>query len=334
MKENDIRPKDLMKLKEPALQHDIDFMKNRMNEFEVSNCPCCNSLHHNFWDEKNSFKYDQCNDCKTVFMNPRPGEILLGEFYRQSKNYEFWAKHIFPASDSIRKERIFKPRAEKVINFWKKYNGSLTGRFLEVGAAYGTFCEAIRDHGVFKEIIAVEPTPELAKKCRAKNLVTHEETIEELTIESNSVDLLACFEVIEHLANPIAFVEKVSNFLRPGGIFVCSCPNSRSLSMLEIKSYAREVDHEHLNYFNPDSLSLLVKKNGFEVLEVETPGLLDVDLMKNIYKEMEPTIRDERFGGFLKFIIQNSEQKSLETLQSFIREAGLSSHMWIVCKKL
>lgn len=334
MKENDIRPKDLMKLKEPALQHDIDFMKGKMNKFKKTNCPCCGSSNLHSWDEKNDFHYDECNECKTIFMNPRPDEVILDEFYRQSKNYEFWAKYIFPASDDVRRERIFKPRANKVYEIWKKHSGGKAQRFLEVGAAYGTFCEAIRDLKIFEDIIAVEPTPELAKKCREKGFQTYEETIEKLAIEPGSVDMMACFEVIEHLADPRAFVAKTAVFLKEGGLFVCTCPNGRSLGMQEVKARAREVDHEHLNYFNPDSLSLLMKNSGFEILEVETPGLLDVDLLKNIYKEMSKDDQEAKFGGFLKYIVSLEDKTLIDSFQEFIQKAKLSSHMWIICKKI
>ena len=39
---------------------------------------------------------------------------------------------------------------------------------LEIGAAYGFFVEAVKKLKLFKKIIAVEPTPDLAAKLRKK----------------------------------------------------------------------------------------------------------------------------------------------------------------------
>ena len=35
---------------------------------------------------------------------------LLHEFYSQSKNYAFWNEFVFPATEEMRRERIFRPR--------------------------------------------------------------------------------------------------------------------------------------------------------------------------------------------------------------------------------
>lgn len=332
MKENDIRPQDLMKLKEPALKHDIDYMKSRIPEFKISPCPCCQSSEVTRWDEKNDFTYDECLRCSTIYMNPRPDESILEDFYKQSKNYEFWAKYIFPASDDVRRERIFKPRAEKLKAYWDKYNSGEGNRFLEIGAAYGTFCEAVRSLGVFKEIMAVEPTPELAKRCREKGFKTFEDTVEKLDLPKDSVDIVACFEVIEHLASPKVFIEQITGYLAPGGLFICSCPNGKSVGMLEFGALAREVDHEHINYFNPSSLSFLFKNAGLEVLEVSTPGLLDVDIMSNLFKELTDAQR-ACVGGFTKQILTQGNKETKDEFQRFVASINFSGHMWIVGKK-
>ena len=37
----------------------------------------------------------------------------------------------------------------------------------------------------------------------------------------------------------------------------------------------------HLNFFNPDSIQLLLQRCGFAVVEIKTPGQLDMDILKN-----------------------------------------------------
>src|SRR5512133_2631310 len=94
--ENDIRPKDLMKLKEPALEHDKQFLRDKRHLFVSCVCPACDSDDPVAWGEKEGFKYAKCRNCATVYMNPRATEDILEEFYKQSQNYEFWNKYIFP----------------------------------------------------------------------------------------------------------------------------------------------------------------------------------------------------------------------------------------------
>ena len=39
-----------------------------------------------------------------------------------------------------------------------------------------------------------------------------------------------------------------------------------------------------INYFNPKSVEFLAKRAGFKVMDVITPGVLDVDILMNRYR--------------------------------------------------
>lgn len=329
-KENDIRPNNLMELKKPALDHDIKFLQDRIPSFVSTNCIACISENHALWAVKNLFSYRKCNDCQTIFMSPRPDENTLGEFYKQSQNYAFWNKYIFPATDVIRKQKIFIPRAENTIAICEKY-GVTGGTLLEVGAAFGTFCEAVREKNFFQRIVAVEPTPSLAQTCRQKGIETFEQTIEELTFPKGGADVVASFEVIEHLGDPGKFLQLSVEVLNKGGLFICTCPSGTGLGTVVLKEKAKVVDHEHINYFNPLSLPILLRRHGLEVIDVSTPGELDVDLLKNDYEQ-----NPELFEGqhFFRYLFEKSSPEDLFDFQEFIKKILMSSHLWVVARKI
>ncbi|EKD29070.1 MAG: 3-demethylubiquinone-9 3-methyltransferase [uncultured bacterium] len=326
MQEKDIRPESLMNLKIPALKHDIRYLRKKKTQFIKINCPACGLSTCEHWSKKAGFNYEKCLNCRTIFMNPRATEGMLQEFYLQSKNYKFWNKHIFPASENVRKEKIFKPRLEKIIQLCKKYKIE-NGILLEIGAAFGTFCEIAKDSGFFRKIIAVEPTPSLAYSCRARGIDTIESTVENLKIDKNSVDIIINFEVIEHLFNPLKFITQSVDFLKRDGIFICTCPNGEGIGTLVLKEKANYVNHEHLNYFNPFSIEMLLKNCGLSVLEINTPGELDIDNLNNTLKENK-TILDKQI--FIKHILTNCSDNTKNNFQSFLKQNMLSSHLWIV----
>lgn len=328
-KEKDIRPENLMELKKPALEHDKKYLFDRIPEFVSVDCVACGSKNHVFWAEKEGFNYNECINCGTIFMTPRADEKTIGDFYKQSKNYAFWNEFIFPTTDAVRKEKIFIPRAVKSIEYCKKY-GVTGGVLVEIGSAFGTYCQAIQDQNYFQRIIAVEPTPGLAQTCRDKKIETIEKTVEELDLEEGIADVVANFEVIEHLVNPRNFIEKAIKFLRVGGLFICTCPSGTGLGTLVLKEKARVVDHEHINYFNPKSLPLLLSECGLETLEVTTPGELDVDLLFNEYNENPSDFEDNKF---FKQLFENKKNACFAEFQKFLKENLLSSHMWVVARK-
>ena len=82
----------------------------------------------------------------------------------------------------------------------------------------------------------------------------------------------------------------------------------------------------HLNFFNPKSINLLLEKVGFEVIEVNTPGKLDIDIMHNNKKH----VKDKFWKDFLEY----SDKKEKQVMQKYLSDNRLSSHMMTVCRKV
>ena len=81
----------------------------------------------------------------------------------------------------------------------------------------------------------------------------------------------------------------------------------------------------HLNFFNPKSVKILLKKIGFEVLEISTPGKLDIDIIANNIDK----VKDKFWKNFIEY----SNEREKEKMQKFITENQLSSHMMVVVRK-
>ena len=328
--ENDIRPADLMKGQEEAVLQDIEFLQDHKDQFVTVTCPACDAAESRPKYHKYSFDYQECVNCSTVYMNPRPSAELLGEFYARSVNYDYWNAYIFPASEETRRQRIFIPRVDRVLEYCDKY-GSGKQSMLEVGAGFGTFCEEMQSRNTFGRIVAIEPTPSLSETCRSKAIETIEQPIEEVVIPENELfDLVVNFEVIEHLFSPKNFIRKCADFLNTGGLFVVTCPNGSGFDIVTLKEVSKTIDHEHLNYLNPASLSHLLETCGFEVLEVLTPGILDAELVRNAVLEGNFSLEG---NDFLEQILFKNWKTSGDSFQQFLVDNKLSSNMWIIARK-
>ena len=326
--EEQIRPSALMRDKEKCLEADFNFLLSQPERWQKVRCPVCEDHVFSCFGEKRGIVYVKCDRCQMVYTNPRPSMELLRDFYVQSQNYAYWNDHIFPASETVRREKIFRPRAERILGYCQRF-GKRGGALLEVGAAFGTFCEEMRSLNWFDRIVAIEPTPNLAETCRKRGLEVLETSIEEAP-QQEIADVVTAFEVIEHLFCPNDFIAKCRDLLTPSGILVITCPNVSGFDLLTLGVLSGSFDHEHLNYFSPSTLSSLLKRNGFDILAAETPGALDVELVRKTTLTNAGLLDHQ---PFLKEVILTRYEELAGPFQTFLAEHHLSSHLWVVARK-
>jgi SAM-dependent methyltransferase len=326
LRETELRPEALMQGQAEAFARDVERLRLRLPEFVDTACPACGGADREPAFTGFGFAYASCLDCRTLYMNPRPSPRIMGEYYSDSENYRYWAEHIFPASEDARREKIHRPRLERIVEYCRRY-GVAGDTLIEVGPGFGTFAALARDSGAFGRVLAVERTPEMAQSCRDRGLEVLECGVEEVG-ESLAADVAVSFEVVEHLFAPRDFVAKFSRILRPGGLLVLTCPNGLGFEVAELGGAAPAVDPEHVNLFNPDSLRRMVEECGFEFLESSTPGKLDAELVR------KAMLDGRHVGGpFLRRVLLDEWERLGGPFQQFLAGHGLSSHMWLVARR-
>ena len=121
MKENEIRPDKFQNELKRLMEIDASRMLSKLDNFVFVLCPACDSESFDSLFEKYKLKYNHCNECETIFISPRPTVDILNYFYKGSPNYKFWNENIFPATRDIRRKKLFRPRAKKIIEIINSY---------------------------------------------------------------------------------------------------------------------------------------------------------------------------------------------------------------------
>jgi 2-polyprenyl-3-methyl-5-hydroxy-6-metoxy-1,4-benzoquinol methylase len=328
LSESEICPDALLAGQEAAFARDIERLKARRAEFVSVPCPACGADESRTAFEKWTFRYAACTRCGTLYLSPRPSPAVLADYYAHSENYRYWAEHIFPASEATRREKIHRPWLQRVRSYCDRFLVP-QGTLLEVGAGFGTFAALAQESGAFRSVVAVEPTPEMAEACRRRGLHVLAQRIEEIGDEI-AADVVVSFEVIEHLFEPRRFVAGCAARLAPGGLLVLSCPNGQGFDVATLGAASLAADVEHVNLFNPASLSRLVEAHGFEVLEVETPGRLDAEFVRTAAQKGEIDLDGQ---PFLKRVLLDEWDRFGWPFQQFLAANGLSSHMWLAARR-
>jgi SAM-dependent methyltransferase len=296
------------------------------NRCEDLNCPACSSDQSVFEFEKFGFKYDLCNHCGTLFVNPRPKLEYLEDFYINSPSSRFWIEEFFKPVAEARREKIFRPRAEHVARLIDLSGEVVVG---DIGAGFGLFLEELSKINPSVKSVAIEPSPEMAEICRAKDFEVLEFIIEKIEGHDGRFDMLCSFELFEHLHTPRSMIASAFKLLKPGGSFLLTTLNCRGFDIQLMWEKSKSVfPPHHLNFCNLESLSSLLQDVGFEVIQAETPGVLDWDIIEgNLKREQFSTDR------FWTLVAEHSTDECKQELQSWITKNKLSSHMRILARK-
>jgi len=136
--------------------------------------------------------------------------------------------------------------------------------------------------------------------------------------------------MFEHLHDPPAFAQKAFKLLKPSGYLYLTTLNGLGfdIQLLWERSKCLTPPH-HLNFFNPQSIRLLLEEIGFSSVEVSTPGQLDWDIVEGSYRleAIDP-------GRFFKMVSKYGSLQAKKELQSWISSNNLSSHMRIIAQKI
>ena len=147
---------------------------------------------------------------------------------------------------------------------------------LDVGCGAGLLAEPLRRLGA--TVTGIDASPEVIAVAR-----DHSTTVGlEIDYCSGDVqqldgqfDLITCMEVIEHVADPAAFIRALANRLAANGLLIMSTPNATGLSkflMITVGEGLGRIPkgtHDFDKFITPDRLKILLGDVGLECVDVE-----------------------------------------------------------------
>lgn len=322
--EDAIRPERTRAARAAALAEDVARLLRRRAEFRTAACPACAGAASRLCFEKHGLAWTRCDACGTAFMNPRPTAAIMADYYAHSALYALWAAEVFPAVAAARRASIHAPRLD-YLRATRDRLAAGRGLLLEVGAGDGGFSRLVAEERAYDAVVALEPTVARPEGLDPR-IAWRGERIEELPDDAlPPVDAVVSYETIEHLLEPRAFVAGCARRLRPGGLLVLTCPGGSGFEVETLGAAAPAVQPEHLNLFTPAALAELLAACGLEVVEVTTPGRLDVELVRTALREGRAELGPGE--AFLRRVLLEEPERLAAPFQQFLAANGLSSHL-------
>lgn len=328
MKEADIRPQALLDEFFAYMKADAVRLAARRADFVEVACPGCGGHDAAGAFEKDGFPYKECRGCGSLFASPRPAPGALIDYAMHSRAVEFWSTHFYRQTAEARRAQIFRPRAGIVADLVR--NGTARGgTFVDVGAGYGLFLQEIAATGAFTDVRGIEPDRRLAQVCRDEGFDTVETWVEDMAPGTMQADVATAFEVIEHTFDPEAFIRACGALVKPGGILLFTTLTISGFDLQTLWQHSRQISPpQHLNFLSTAGIEALTRRAGLEVVELATPGQLDVDIVRNA-AAADPGLD---IGRFARTIVSGSEDLRRD-FQTFLRDHRLSSHVRCIARR-
>jgi 2-polyprenyl-3-methyl-5-hydroxy-6-metoxy-1,4-benzoquinol methylase len=213
-------------------------------------------------EEKIFKELTRCKNCGLVyydnFKNVDLRDLYQEKYFKGEEYYNY-------EKDKKIIQRNFLCRLREIRKFIK--NGSL----FEIGCAYGFFLDLAKKYFTVQGIdIAKYPT-NYARKELGLNVSTGHYTEYAL---NEKFDIFCLWDTIEHLQSPECFIRKIHSELNVGGyLFLTTGDIGSSLAKIRGKRWRMIHPPTHLSYFSTDTIKELLKKHGFEVVEITHPGV-------------------------------------------------------------
>lgn len=139
-------------------------------------------------------------------------------------------------------------------------------KVLDVGCGSGRFLSSLNFLPI-KARHAVDFSPLAIRECEAKGLPSHCGSIESALgagfVAMQSLDAVTSFHCLEHVEQPVEFVEQMLSLLKPGGSLWVSTPNSPMSFESEWFDVLNHPPH-HLGRWNPTAYRALARRLGCE----------------------------------------------------------------------
>ncbi len=213
----------------------------------------------------------ECTSCRLRYLNPRPALDELDVIYPPT----YHAYNIRPAAGRAEapplvtrlRHRLYSRRFRRPLRY-------LAERpvidLLDVGCGDGWMLDLYRLAAPGRvRTFGVDLAPEACAVARAAGHTVYAGRFEELVFD-RQFDLVNLSHVIEHVAEPRAFVEKIAAVLRPGGVLVVETPNTGTPEWRWLRGGAWGAYHipRHWTFFDPGSIRRLGDAAGLTLREL------------------------------------------------------------------
>lgn len=236
-----------------------------------------------------------CPRCASLYLDPRPKASTIGRAYRSYYTHNsglavyqddnggstLWrlANGYLNVQYGVHREPFNKAGRwiipwiallRQQLDYFYRHLPPIRGHLLDVGCGNGVFLLRAKAAGWM--VTGLEPDPLAAQAARDSGAVVIEGTLD--TFHPETVfEVITASHVIEHVHEPLIFVRRIYDLLRPDGTIWLATPNAGSLGRRWYgRSWRGLEPPRHITIFSARALRTLLHEAGFESVRFHRRG--------------------------------------------------------------
>lgn len=229
-------------------------------------CMLCGAAKPKLMYKKNNHQILRCAACAYVFALPRPDAGQMKQIYDQDEE-----KHY--QQDSTVYAGTYR------IDLVRRFLSS--GKLLDIGCGMGHFLQQANAAGF---VCIGQEISRFAARYVEQHLGIRAicGDIFRVDLPASTFDAITLFDVLEHVEDPRALIEKCRSLLRPGGYLFISMPNINGLAARRLGiRWENLCPPHHINYFTRRTLTQLLSPY-LAVLDVISQPSVTLGLRKRL----------------------------------------------------
>ncbi|MBV9989019.1 MAG: hypothetical protein JO301_15175 [Chitinophagaceae bacterium] len=296
-------------------------------------CPVCETDDRQHAFGKTGFSYSECARCKTLYAHQRPEAAELDWWYKQSVSVSLWKEKLLRSTETSRLEKIIEPRAYWILDGISEYisrQGASELVYTDVSFFGRALVRKIAEDSTGLKIISSGITDAAAYAgtgIESKPIAS----LADISLPAPT-DILVAIDVLERVFSIADFFSKMESSVNPGGLVFATCPVASGFEIQTLWEQSPSViPPDKLNLPTVSGLLELFAASGsWKVLELSTPGMFDVETVKQTIDALP----DKAWPRTLLALVKHIDNQGAQLFTEYLQSQRLSSFARIVLRRV
>ena len=306
LRQSDLRPSGVYSEYGRLLREDVaQFLTPDSAAWRLRACPGCDATNAPAAFAKEGFTYKRCPTCATLFADPVPTQAALSRVRATGRSAAYQGKAFTGELAEARRRHVQLSLLQWITGTLDEHE-TTPHTYYDWGTPEPNWLNLVVQSNLFKRVLVERLAP------------------------SDFADVVSLFDDLDKVSDPVGLLKEVTQHLAPNGFLFLTTTAGSGLEYQLLGADAPNLlPLDRLTLFPVEAIRQRLERIGYTVLELSTPGRLDVETLRNY-------VRDNPAGAqlpFWNYFFSRNDEQACTELQLFLQQNHLSSYMRIVAQK-